>query len=1002
MPLLANEEDVKIKRVVPILQSLGFDCTELFYEKSFLVQVGRSPVSINTEEQLRSMYPRLDILVKRDGKNLFIVEVKGPTITIGQDEVDQAVCYARLVHPVAPFCLITNGQDWKLINTLTKEEVTDKIDPNQEFKVVLPDEDVRSAIKYFLGYSRENMIAFCRAQVTVHMRELLGGTDDRDKKYIPELYQERDQLAQATQTFLQAASSCFSVVGDSGSGKTCWACHEALRTLEQGSVALFYRGFDVAGDILEAISNDLNWAFSPYYDEVQAVKRLLELFQQERITIWIDGIDSLPLASARRILTEFLRRTEGHAVKLLLTCNAETWSYLLEEDGIPTLLATRVFQVNGVKGYQLGPVEEQELLRMIEKYRAFYHYSGSIDREIFETCRRIPFLFRVLFEVASELSLPYLGYSVADVFDRYFSKLCNRFDEQKDMIRRLLAKIAQHLYEQNSDEVEEDDLLESLDIGFRETLPERLFTLSILERTYRERTTFIGFYFKKLRDYLIAFHALKWPRKSLQDFQHIAAQPGRRGVHLDVLNLYYSLTPVEPHQRVLDHQLYVNASAFVSLYENILNTDFPAFKRSFSPHTSGPIGFVGYADFSRNAISLHGFRPLQENEKVLLIPTVPIPGDWQIDNKGYVVGLRHMHSTDSSRGFQDMDVAQEVLSKNVHPSLKAILQEGRLDESQNRTLLIERVVATCLLDDQAGFRKLQGESSSLFPLPLQKVKEFLLFKIAYDLLDHQLRDRHITSGNAVVSQHGSCVGYSIPVIPEEQAEIEKQAWALAREGKNVAGERNYQRAEDRESLLLEDVKCLEKLGVSEIAHSPLIEWYAEGNRRRSALAQDASYRNALESLLEETFRTFLSEYRVLVERNFPTLSQHFATYQAMPLTLFWAFEEVHQTPAILPRTLLLQRVRGSSRAENTVVHCDRQTIEQNAQELRADLVVQEAYTSMTLGSVLLSGNSYMPLKIGNSSPYILRKLVYQHIVFDVKKVWPFLASNYTSALPHEQ
>src|SRR5258708_27242781 len=196
----------------------------------------------------------------------------------------------------------------------------------------------------------------------------------------------------------------------------------------------------------------------------------------------IDEIDGLPPVLARRVLEDFLRRIEGHRVKLLLTCKSETWQYLLKEDSIPTMLASRVFQVNGEKGYYVGPLEEQEMLGAIMKFRAFYHYTGMLDLEVLEMCQRVPFLLRVLFEVAVSLSLPHIGYSVVEVFDAYFQQLCNRFDEQKNMIQHLLPKIAHQFYEQNSDEIELDDLLDALGVSPLQSLPEHLFTLSILER----------------------------------------------------------------------------------------------------------------------------------------------------------------------------------------------------------------------------------------------------------------------------------------------------------------------------------------------------------------------------------------------------------------------------------------------------------------------------------------------------------------------------------------
>ncbi len=710
--------------------------------------------------------------------------------------------------------------------------------------------------------------------------------------------------------------------------------------------------------------------------------------------IWIDDFDGLLLASVRRMLTEFLRRTEGYPIKLLLTCKSETWQYLLEEDGIPTPLASLVFQVNGVKGYRVGALDDQELLAVINKYRAFYHYNGAIDIEVLETCQRVPILLRVLFEVASSLSLPHIGYTVVNFFDAYFLQLCDRFDDDKDMIRRLLTKIADRLYIENRDEIELDDLLDALGISPLQSLPDRLFTLNILERTYREQTIYIGFYFKKLRDYLIAFHALKWQKKSVQEFQQVCSHLERHSVCLDVLNLYYTLTTSEEHKRVLDSRLYDNASAFLSLYEDVLNTHFPYLKRSFPPHTSDAIGFVGYVDFSHNIISVHGFRSLKAGDtKILLLPTAP--GTWMQGNKAYLAGLLRMHSTDSSRGFQDIDIAHEVLLQNVQPSLKNIIQQGRLDESQNQALLIERVMATCLQDYSDDFRRLRGTSQLLFPFYLEEVKTILLYKIAYDLLRHRLLDHHIAAGTAGETRDGSVEGHVIPMIPEELAEIEKQAWIIAREGKNISGERNYRKVEDRELLLLEDVECLEKLGVSEIVRSSLTEWYEGGIRRRWALAQEVSYRDSLEQLLEALFLTFLNEYRILAERNFPTLRQQFELYQKMPVTMFWAVEEQGQTVGVPPRGLLIQEIKREPGLENTVVQSSKQEIERNEQELRANPAFRGSfYTGHTLSSVLLSGNSYMPFKVSNSSPYILRKLVYKHIENDLKKAFPFLVSKY--------
>lgn len=980
---LANEEDVKNKIVVPYLQSLGFDTSELSFEMSFQIQVGRSLHTIDGRKQGRSSRPRLDILVQRNGQNLFIVEVKGPDIIIDQHDIDQAVCYAKLLHPIAPICLLTNGTDWKLIDSVTKQHVEQTtVNPHMPLHVTLPQEAYYQALKYFFGYSRENILTFCGWQIKDSMQGLLGSAEDRNKKYIPELYEERKHLTQETQNFMESGVRCFGVVGDSGSGKTCWACSSTLRSLERGIATFFYRGSDVANGILEAISRDLNWVLSQHYNDIQAAKRLLELFEQEQIVIWIDDIDGLPLTSVRRMLTEFLRRTGRHPVKLLLTCKSTTWQYLLEEDGSPTALASQVYLVNDVKGYRVGILNDQEFQAMVMKYRAFYHYDGPFDIEALEVCRRIPFLLRVHFEVAANQSLPYIGYTVVHFFEDYIQKLCDRFDEQKDMIRRLLTRIAHHFYELNSDEIELFDLLDALNMAPQEALPERLFSLSILERTYRDQTIYVSFYFKKLRDYLIAFSALRWHKKGTQDFQHTCLQMQRQGIPLDVLSLYYTLTPVEEHKRVLDSQVYTNATTFLSLYESILDTDFPALKPSFPPNTAGSIGFVGYLDVSRPFISMHGFRPLKEGEtKILLMPVSPMPGAWGNESKGYLVGSLRMYRTDSSCGFQAFDIAQEVFSHHILPGLQESLERGMLDESKNRALLIERVLATCLQEYADDFQRLHGASQPLFPLQLLELKTLFLYRRAYSLLLIQHIQPQIVKGRTG--------GPS----PEELRDIERQAWIQAQTGKLMSSEGIHLHEDPDPLVLLQDIECLEKLGVREIVQTPLTEWYERGHKDRWTLVHNSSHQEYLEPLINELFLTFLNEYRILVEHNFPTLHQQFKLYQQMPVKMFWAIGSEVQWFNFKTHALLLQKKKGEPGSENAVERCSEQEIEQKASTAQT---FHRPFARRTiLDTVLLSGKSPLPFRIQSfDNAYLLRKLVYKQVQSDFKEALPVLELRY--------
>jgi len=109
---LSTEENVKINIVLSYLNSLGFKEDELSFENSFYLYLGRSVYKVDTLEQRQKAQPRLDILVTRNNVNLFVIEVKSDLITITKEEIEQATSYAKLVHPVAPFTIITNGKEF--------------------------------------------------------------------------------------------------------------------------------------------------------------------------------------------------------------------------------------------------------------------------------------------------------------------------------------------------------------------------------------------------------------------------------------------------------------------------------------------------------------------------------------------------------------------------------------------------------------------------------------------------------------------------------------------------------------------------------------------------------------------------------------------------------------------------------------------------------------------------------------------------------------------------
>ncbi len=288
---METEEDVKIKTVLTWLKELGFSEPELKFERTLTLKLGRATVCVGGKRKTKSKAGRYDILVSRDDANLFMVEVKAPDEKLTDDDRDQAISYARLVHPIAPFALVTNGRDdWKLYDSITKDLIP-RCDfvLKDKYSIELPDESRYEALKRFFGYSTENLLAFCEWQVNDYMKELVGSSSDRKKKYIKELFEPWEELDRLFEEFLKSPVPAFMVVGDSGKGKTCWACHTALKQLADGFATLFYRGQNLRRGLFCAFSSDLNWELSPKLMEEEGPKRFFDLFQDRPTLIFIDG-----------------------------------------------------------------------------------------------------------------------------------------------------------------------------------------------------------------------------------------------------------------------------------------------------------------------------------------------------------------------------------------------------------------------------------------------------------------------------------------------------------------------------------------------------------------------------------------------------------------------------------------------------------------------------------------------------------------------------------------
>ena len=316
-----TEQEIILNIVLPFLKEIGFGPEDIKAEKSFSLRLGHYVYRVDTEEQIRRAAPRLDLLITRNGVNLFVFEVKRDDLPLKDEDRDQAVSYAKMLHPVAPFVILTNGRDTRIYETISKN----RIEP-ADFKVKdnytldLPLTQKYDYLQRFVGYSASNLQVFSHAQVAAAIKPLAGSLADKSPKYAPELFEPRRSLETALATFLQSNVAGFLILGDSGSGKTSALCHLAFSMTESNWPLFFYKSFDLQGTLLAEIASDFNWQFSAQISEVEVIRRLLELPLDRPIVFVLDAIDEWMFEGRARSLVNFLRRISGHHIKLIMSC----------------------------------------------------------------------------------------------------------------------------------------------------------------------------------------------------------------------------------------------------------------------------------------------------------------------------------------------------------------------------------------------------------------------------------------------------------------------------------------------------------------------------------------------------------------------------------------------------------------------------------------------------------------------------------------------------------
>ena len=882
-----NEEEVKTKIVLPLLAKYGVQLEEISLERSFSLRLGRHTIQVDTEKQIDTAQPRLDILISKNGRNLFVIETKAEGLKLTEADRDQAVSYARLVHPIAPYAVTTNGTETYIYDTVSKALLTsEKLTPVDGYQVTLSEDLRYEAHRLFLGYSLNNLRSFCTAQTGNNLAPLVGPPNDRSRKYIAELHMPRQAFLEKIDAFLESDKSLFALLGDSGVGKTSSLCHLVYHLRSRDEAVLFFKGVNLRGDLLEEIGREFNWntpdAGSP---PIAILKRVEDILDGRRLIVIVDAIDEWNHQEKFPSFAQLVSHLSNSSLKLIVSCKLNSWKNFLEQRGTPTGVRECVYHeannspTNGSEltsppGYSLPSFDEREFHEALKRYRNFYSFYGHFEDKVIEEAKRNPFFLRVLFEVAENSQLENIFLSAREIFDNYYTRLTRKTGDE-NLARKQLRVVAEVLFKENVDSFDRNDLEEIIGFGPDSSLLGDLFAHNILDQVHvggRER---VRFSFQGLRDYLVVFHVLKWSEVSVLEFSDSIKSLQKEGVHQEVLQLFYRQEDQEKN-RLLDRELRVVAERYLDTYISILDKHFPFLKNSFSPHAAGDIGFIATISLTENRFAYYGFRKLRDtdDERVFFVPVDEI--SWHAADVLPLYGAHSLHANYFCWDFRKLNIMEAVLNFEIVSQIERIIREGFLDESVSQEMAIEMIAALVERHD-AIFNSAQrpdGERGP-FPISFREIRKCLRRKKLWYNFEKERYEHKKQKGEIVERFKGGTISASYTWSHKDIDWIRERTETALREGKDIKRERRVDPDSSVEERFEAAARVLEP-EVSEVQGTLF---------PRSRRVEDLSSDEILNHTAR-VFELFLETYKKIIERNFPTFCHEFTLYKKMPLVCF--------------------------------------------------------------------------------------------------------------------
>lgn len=275
------------------------------HQVRFQVQIGRSPVELDGGRAWVKE-GRADIVLFHEDHPLAVMELKRQGLTLTDADRSQGISYARLLDPMAPLVVVSNGTSTQLYSTYTGLEWVPTGDEEKQLAELIKStctvasDDIRKAAQTLLGTDCRVWSEVVKASTAEKIEQLSGDLASSDAWFARDFLIPRN----ATRELLnELEHSCFVILeGEPLAGKSN-VLRElvALAAQDDVFVPLYLEdgGFGYLQTVADALRRTVQWPFTA--EDARSWLQSLKADQGMRLVILIDDYRSTSEVSQREL-----------------------------------------------------------------------------------------------------------------------------------------------------------------------------------------------------------------------------------------------------------------------------------------------------------------------------------------------------------------------------------------------------------------------------------------------------------------------------------------------------------------------------------------------------------------------------------------------------------------------------------------------------------------------------------------------------------------------------